>query len=1327
MKCDVKTPLTQIADAIIKGRVENIISGLADTQQEILNRLQLFKNSFQIRWKDASLLRDKKIPTVNNQVRVYGVVGQEADIERSFTLQGKINFIKAKGAAKADELSADVESIIKRESGTAIHSVMEQLINYFISNEYKDKVLSTELIPMSLEDIKKILPLSSVNFDKLAKTARALIDNAIKIQNTIDSTQKPIIVTEQILGSGNMMGTSDLIVVYSDKSASHYDYKTMVPKNKYVTKVDGEFRINSMSWIPFYKYKDWGLQLPNTTDALLKTMGVTRIRESRNIPIQVQLKFEKGKITDKILSLNTFATSEEFLDPVAIQEKSDNKPLELQLEKLNRIKLKKIQEIGEIKGSSVRKEQLSAEVNKLTISINKLQVKNDNRWLINDYEELVRRYGDLTDGVFRKLKDVSNIENEETYLDLKDLRDLKLELEAFSGILSSTGDYFLQLGIPEEEVKVWENRRSRLQDNTLMMIDKLEQKIYGDIKFKKTSIEEIENAKDESFTSKLFNTFSEIEHPIFKEAFNLISNAKNESRIELQGFKQKLTKVAKVLEDYSKSSGLGLFGAYDLLINRNTGNLHAKYSKEFYEGLKKNQEASNSAAIDEVFQLKEDAQEKYQKFLDRVSKNLNFDLTTKEGKKRLEAFKQANTLESFKLNSRDIWKYYEIKPSKQQENYSPEYKKISTTPALNQYYNFWAETMSDFRSRMGFNSYSELPSNFIPNFRAEMLETLFRDGSLNLLENLGSLINITQDDLEFGDFKGKQDVVTGEILAEIPTWGMRPIYTKDGVIDNNLKSYDLNKVLYTFAEVALNYESMAKIQTEIDILGDIIGKEGIQEVNSNGKLLKTISNSYVKVTGQQLEISKLFKQHILYSMYGVSNQDKDKKVGKVILTLNQGFVLSKLAFSPITQFAASGAAKINQYFEGVKSYYYTKEQLKEAEKSLVGVLSGKDELSKLSIGYFEFDDKRLDIKATELPSNKILNLSQRGLSMIGFRKGSEWIDNSIGLAMMQNYGIDENGNIKRISSLTDKRSLKDRRKIVDGKFEIEGLTLDGYTQFRNMVRQISRGIKGELTSGDMRAIQMNTYGKLFMTFKSWLPDLFKERFGEVKYQTTTDAVTIGKLNAIWKSNLKPEHKNFLGILGETLMNLTKLLVDISTFGFVKQFKTNEARARQLLNKLKEDNPNNQRIQDFSEQDFIDYMNGQIRSSVTELRMYLAFILLVMALGGDWDDDGEKDYKKNLVFRATYRSLNRIRRELGFFYGSEGLSILTKNSVPISGLLTTSLNLVENSFDETRDALMGENNERDKANFGHYALQLFPGGRPIFDIFLLDEAAEKKEF
>jgi hypothetical protein len=216
------------------------------------------------------------------------------------------------------------------------------------------------------------------------------------------------------------------------------------------------------------------------------------------------------------------------------------------------------------------------------------------------------------------------------------------------------------------------------------------------------------------------------------------------------------------------------------------------------------------------------------------------------------------------------------------------------------------------------------------------------------------------------------------------------------------------------------------------------------------------------------------------------------------------------------------------------------------------------------------------------------------------------------------------------------------------------------------------------------------------------------------------------MNAIWKSNLKPEQKNFLGVVTETSLNIAKLLLDISTFGYAKMFTVNKSRTRALLNKLKEDNPNNEQIQNFTEEDFMDYMNGQIRSSVTELRVYLAFLTLLMALGGDWDDDGEKDYKNNLVARATYRTLNRVRRELGFFYGSEGVSIITKNSVPITDLLVTSLDLVENTFDESRDAFFGENNPRDKANKAHYFLKVFPGGRPITDLFVLDETAEKKE-
>jgi hypothetical protein len=73
------------------------------------------------------------------------------------------------------------------------------------------------------------------------------------------------------------------------------------------------------------------------------------------------------------------------------------------------------------------------------------------------------------------------------------------------------------------------------------------------------------------------------------------------------------------------------------------------------------------------------------------------------------------------------------------------------------------------------------------------------------------------------------------------------------------------------------------------------------------------------------------------------------------------------------------------------------------------------------------------------------------------------------------------------------------RHIPTGKFlriklEIEGMTLDIYNELTNSVRGVSRTIKGELSDQDQRAINFQILGKLSMTYKNWLPDLFKEHF-----------------------------------------------------------------------------------------------------------------------------------------------------------------------------------------------------------------------------------------
>jgi hypothetical protein len=1329
MKCDIKTPISEVAEAIRTHSIEKIISGKSDSQQETVNRLQLFRNSFQTIYVKADQLKNKKIPTVDGLARVYAPVGYtDTWVEETFTTEGKINFEKKKGKFEAERISKEYESILKKESGTAIHNFLEKTINNLILTKYKDSVIAPSDISID-NDVDSLIKLPKTAKDNLIKTAEKLITDAIANQKEIDPNGKVAIFTEQILGDSNLMGTSDLIFVFSDNTTEHFDYKTINPKSDY-KEYDGKYKLNSMSWIPFYKYEDWNTQLPKTTKFLNNLIGVKANRKSRIIPIQLEFKIKNKKLTDEILQIESFATADEFLDQIPVQETTGIENLDLQLEKLQRTKLNYQKEIQEIYGNNPRKEFLSKRINDITIAINKLIVNQDIRWLVNDYEKLVKKYSELDSK--GRVKDLKTFSEEEDFEIKKELKNLIDELEALKGVLESTSDYYDSIGISEEENNKWELRRMKLHSNVGVLITKVKAELFDNFEFKEVTLQEFKNAKDISYVRRLFDTFSEIEHPAFKEAYKRISLANDKKRVELQQFQTELKIAAKKLEEYSKSTGKGIFGAYEMLINRKTGNLHNVYKSEFYEGLKKSQSERNKEFIDKHFVLKKDAEEKHKKLIERILAKHNLDLSDKKDKAYYDYLIKNNSLENLKFKS-SIWKYYEIRPEIENEIYSEDYKKIKSIPELLEYYNFWKKSMSDLRKNFGFNnSYEKIPNNFIPNYRSDLIESLFRDGFVikDVWNNLVQTFNVTNDDTTFGDSEitGYQNPDTGEVLAEIPKWGLNPIYSKDGTIDTNLKSYDLSKVLYTFAEVSLNYKHKKEIETEIDILQMMISDFGVEQTNKDGKVMKTLSGGISKLTGADLDLIQLYKKHIMSSLYGIEIQDKNnKELSKLLLLSNNFFINLKLAFEPVTQIGAGLSAKTNQYFEGVKGYYYSNQHVLNSEKMLANVYSKEGELTRALIAYIEPFEKNTQTRATELPSNKALNLSQRGLQMIGFRKTSEWIDNSIMLSMMQNYGIDENGNIKRLKNLENKKSLLDRSSIVNGELKIEDFGIEQYNQFRNMVRQVSRGIKGELTAGDQRAINMNIVTKLFMTFKNWLPDLYRERFSGIKYQNTTDAIVIGKLNAVWKSALPQDEKSLFGVMGNVIVELGKLFIDITTLGYSNLFKTSEFRLKQLFNKFKEENLNNEKIQNFTFEDFKDYYNGQVKSAIAELRIYLGFLALVMLLGADWDGDDEPEWKTNIATRLAYRTLNRIRREIGFFYGSEGLDILTKNSIPLSGLILTGKKFVTNTFDELFIDLGLYEAKPNEARKLHYFQQIVPGLRPFINTFNLDDISDKRDY
>ena len=1319
--CDVSMSASQLADIIRNHMIANLFSGKAGTQQEAINRLELLYR----------LLESKQ----SGDKRGYGVANvsiEQAFIEETFTSEGKEKFEK-KMKSKTKDINESPFSIAQRDIGTYLHKTLEDIISALSTSTYKDKVLIRDGRYKSIKELRAESKLNEEQFNSLYKTADSLIKESIKTQNEKDPNGKVYIAPEQrLMASTKLAGTADLIFLYSDVTADHYDYKSMTPKGDSVRYVDGKQLINSADWIPYYKYEDWNLQLPKTTYALENVIGINRVEKSRIVPMQLQLETKDGKPTGKIKQLETFATGKEFLSQIPIKEKTSDSDLNKRLDYLIQQKNNFIIELSE-NISRERREYLRERINKLTRAINSIIVDKDVKNLVDDYTSVINKYSDFSNKRYPVLKNIKDKTIGDklnvNYLELKEHRELLQELTIISSVIGASYEFYDRMDITEQEYAKYRNQIERLQNNISILVNQLQNELFNRVKLTETSLEEIEKGNNPINTvSKLFNTFGEIEHPVFREAFEKISKAESKSRLDLQDFKEKLNTVAVELEDYGKSVGLGLLKVYDKLINKETGRLYAMHSAKFYESLNSAMENKKPEFIDKYFKLKEDAKEKYEKYIFSI---LNKRGISKDDTKAIKKILEANKFEDLKFDSNNFYRYYELKPEYKQslssDIYSNEYIEIQKTPALKNYYNFWTESMRNFRKITGMNNdFNALPDNFIPFFRAGLIEQMFQGGMPKAaFEKFMSMFRDQADNSEFGymaELAKRRNILTGEVEHDIPLFGLHPLYNKEGVLDNSLKSYDLTNVLYTFADAAFNYENYKAIEAELTVLGDMVQSFGVKSVESNGKIRKTLGDAYTKLTGQQLEEYRLYLNMIKFHVYGIKEQGDviNKEISNTLSKLNNMQRYTKMALDPILQTSASLSSKIMSYYEGVKGQYYNTKQMGKSEKLLTKTFTDKEGEGKLVtaiLQYMEFDGKHVSIKSTELPNNSLISLAKRGLEFIGFRKGSEWIDNSIGLSMMQNYGIDENGRIRRLKMLPkDSKSLLERSSIKNGKLEIEGLTLEGYNWFTNAVRGVSRTIKGELSDNDQRAINFTILGKLGMTYKNWLPDLYKEHFNGVRYNNYTDTVTIGRINAVYQNLKDDDSKKFLLLNQAAWIGLGKLALDVPlsifTMGKVRLSKANESRARALFEKFKSDNMYDKRIQEYTYEEFLDYYNGQIKAGIAELSVLLTMIGLAMLAGGDWDDDGKKDYQQYLALNWTYRTINRVKRELGFFYGSEGFDILFQTSLPVTSIALDAKKAIVNFVDEAYHDISGIDDNRDRTGYLYYTSKQIPVVYPI---------------
>jgi hypothetical protein len=192
--------------------------------------------------------------------------------------------------------------------------------------------------------------------------------------------------------------------------------------------------------------------------------------------------------------------------------------------------------------------------------------------------------------------------------------------------------------------------------------------------------------------------------------------------------------------------------------------------------------------------------------------------------------------------------------------------------------------------------------------------------------------------------------------------------------------------------------------------------------------------------------------------------------------------------------------------------------------------------------------------------------------------------------------------------------------------------------------------------------------------------------------------------------------------------MLKFLSEVSWVGkaFTGGYKISEDRAKTEFLDFKYRNRNNPKIQNYSFEDFLEYKQGQVKALAAEVRVIAILMGILAALGADWDDDGDKDYKESWMGRQTYRFFNRYRREMmSLVNPGDYLGLFNRGSVPLAGLAKDFWNTTKNTFDVAYEDITGEEDKKDRSPRFYYLHEFVPGLQIIkpFELFEEHKQAE----
>jgi len=1229
---------------------------------------------------------------------------------------------------------------IRMKVGTLGHKMMEDLVGYYFHGKG------------SISEIKSRKgSFKEAQFKELQKSVQLLKSQVVAQQKIIDPEGKMLVRTEQMIADeiNDVGGTIDLLIIYSDGSASVYDYKFKTPSmyGKYRTgkfvkgkgiEVIGDMFASSLEGYDF--------QIGAYRDALLSKYGVTKMRHSRIIPVAVvyERNKETQQLTDNILKLEVWTGSKggqnPFLEhiPVAMELTGDEKIDKLIKKEMNRFNgLVRQLESAKFKD----KESLHKRMSTSRKIIKDLQLRKD---IASGLKESFRRIRKTEEGlkeVEEYIEKDGEIIANPKYLTDRELRELYNELKHFQAF-SSLPEIISKLEKGSDNAKALAAEASASAGKINRGIEGLKEAMILRMveKSKKLNINNIKYNRPGTATQYVAasahkNPYSRYIHQTMQSIKGMMIKAEKQLAEEIYAKEQSLF-------EYADNAGISRNDAFKELIDPTTGNLYAKYSPQFYADQKAAKETSNITFMKNHHKIKKEYYTKvfkdWKKTKFKEIDNATNNVDTRR-KRKEDWSKKYDVVNYDSAWTQEGGEYFLIiDETKTQSYYTESYQKIKTTPALLDFYEYHRDKIREFGHRFGMH----LGETFIANVQKTMVDSLIEsDNKLgDLTQSVKELFQVRSHFQEWGDLD-----VNGKHIRKIPRLYTKEIENSKGEIDRSLRSNELGRSLYLLGKASLEYEHLTRVEDELLLLETILTEGLIDEVaeNTQGKAIKESLDSVRKIFGSTSGNAELFTDMVDKTIYGRSLKTADSvseggfSRNKSLLTLKTYASINALGLKAPVALGALGAGFVGLYIQGSKGIHYNNTHLVAAEKALIG----RDPKIRAILDHFEI--AILDVSKRRGDS---LSSNWRAKYLTGDRwfeflaQADKLIDATLAGAMAMNHGLDSEGNLKRLTELPEgSKSLWDTVDIKENslwkpnapvdkyKVKFEGMSDAAFDSFRARVHRMSTKTKGTTAPEDVLTANMSLLNRFFLHYRSWLPGIAFERFGNIRYDHVMDHFDQGTWRGFF-GNFGPESEfDSMGQLLDTEVgihnyaaavggDIVRIALDISTFGLTSAYDLKEGKAKQQFDMFLLDNVGNADFaytndveKEAAFQKFLELKRGNIKGTLAELRSVILLLSLLSMMGGDWDDDGKVDVRKTWTGRKLHNIMGRIYRETAFFWDPRELTGPRSSGIPLLSLGQDFINLIGNSIDEIGDEILGENAvTSDRTPRGYYTLKFAPG-------------------